>query len=182
MKKNNKMIWSDDGKVAHMEEFPEVKERRNELRRKRARETQTRREQEYDELLRLRERVAELEKDRTSGLNILQRIFGTSLHTEDSIVQANIDVLHAHTDEELQALKFNVDKVQELLALQLSVREAKRTLNATLGMCLICDEGKADTALAPCGHHAFCHECVPKLKNGRCPLCRAEIVMQVKLV
>ena len=52
-------------------------------------------------------------------------------------------------------------------------------------ICSICLDDDANAAIVPCGHSNFCHECISShhinSQNKECPICRAEIMMVVKL-
>lgn len=50
-------------------------------------------------------------------------------------------------------------------------------------LCVICQDGLADTLLLPCLHSSFCAQCTLKVKskNNRCPLCRQTILQSLKI-
>merc|ERR1712060_969747 len=43
--------------------------------------------------------------------------------------------------------------------------------------CPICFDRRLDTILVPC-QHMICSHCILKLQEGRCPMCRAEVVSE----
>jgi hypothetical protein len=45
--------------------------------------------------------------------------------------------------------------------------------------CCVCYDNPIDTCLQPCGHVALCSSCAHRLRQRRCPLCRAEILDMV---
>jgi hypothetical protein len=54
-------------------------------------------------------------------------------------------------------------------------REPPNPTPSTSELCIICQDRERNTALAPCGHHAFCDVCVARLKAPlRCPVCRQQ--------
>ena len=54
-----------------------------------------------------------------------------------------------------------------------------------LGMCSICFDKDADTAIVPCGHKFFCFECIDlyikKYPKKGCPICRGDIMTIIKI-
>ncbi len=52
-------------------------------------------------------------------------------------------------------------------------------------ICSICLDDDANAAIVPCGHSNFCYECISShhinSQNKECPICRAEIMMVIKL-
>ena len=60
-----------------------------------------------------------------------------------------------------------------------------RRATAEQATCCICRAARADTVLAPCGHHAFCGACVGRLRESsrpmRCPVCREPVEGSIKM-
>ena len=55
-------------------------------------------------------------------------------------------------------------------------------INVNVEICCICYDHNTDTMLFPCKHY-FCGECVKKLEeNGKCPVCRGEILCDLRLI
>ena len=53
--------------------------------------------------------------------------------------------------------------------------------NIKVEICCICYDHNTDSILFPC-KHCFCEECVKKLEeNGKCPVCRGEILSDFKI-
>ena len=46
--------------------------------------------------------------------------------------------------------------------------------------CVICMNAKADHVTVPCGHQAYCADCVPE-KPDKCPMCRGPLTMVMKI-
>lgn len=44
-------------------------------------------------------------------------------------------------------------------------------------LCVVCDDGRADNLVQPCGHLCMCQACAPRVLRDRsgCPMCREEI-------
>ncbi len=61
---------------------------------------------------------------------------------------------------------------------------ASPTTSAGDNLCVIClVQARSKRALVPCGHTSFCDSCIVQLQagDGRCALCRREILMVVRL-
>ncbi len=57
--------------------------------------------------------------------------------------------------------------------------------NKTINDCVICQEGKPEYVMVPCGHVCLCVECIQNKSheklNNKCPICRVEVMCLTKL-
>jgi len=52
------------------------------------------------------------------------------------------------------------------------------------GMCAVCLEGLADTAVVPCGHMCVCFTCMQSIQDSldaQCPMCRGPITSTIRI-
>jgi len=52
------------------------------------------------------------------------------------------------------------------------------------GMCSVCLEGLADTAVVPCGHMCVCFTCMQSIQDSldaQCPMCRGPITSTIRI-
>lgn len=52
------------------------------------------------------------------------------------------------------------------------------------GMCVVCLEKPADSAVVPCGHMCGCHECLTGIKGSKdpvCPMCRGPMSSTIRI-
>ncbi len=47
--------------------------------------------------------------------------------------------------------------------------------------CVVCMSNVKDHVAVPCGHMAMCGECCERLGTNKCPICRVEVQLFVKV-
>merc|ERR1712113_109740 len=62
--------------------------------------------------------------------------------------------------------------------------EGKQQQEDDSGMCVVCLERRADTAVVPCGHMCGCETCLKGLqasKHAECPMCRGPVTSTIRI-
>ena len=63
--------------------------------------------------------------------------------------------------------------------------EVGPNVNAPLSPCCVCTDAEANTATVPCGHMAFCHDCISTYHRENptkgCPICNREIILITRI-
>ena len=70
------------------------------------------------------------------------------------------------------SIKYNtINNIKELNIQEILESVAPAKMSEELMECKVCYTKAKDTVLIPCGH-TICSECIPKLVNENCPICR----------
>ena len=60
-------------------------------------------------------------------------------------------------------------------------KDLDKQLKVDVLMCKICYTELSNCILEPCRHLVCCYDCVEKLQDNKCPMCRTEIENQYKI-
>ena len=127
--------------------------------------------QAYDKKLQLEAMQSQVKKEeekyKQKYIEELMSIEQKKLHEQEK--KLKLEQIENHFEEQFIALmttiKFNIDD--------------------GITQCSICAENNADTAVIPCGHKFFCHECIDlyhkTYPRKGCPVCRKEILCVTKI-
>ena len=119
-------------------------------------------------------RLVELEKDklRQQELEVAIR------KTEVANKRTEAERLAAIRNDQLQ-IQEEINRADNQLRMQ---RLARLTESDD---CCICTDKPRDTCVVPCGHKAFCHDCITKYHSQDprkgCPICKRDIVFITKV-
>lgn len=90
-----------------------------------------------------------------------------------------------HTHEIPQALKESLKELAHTKQLQEQLEEEKHKTEQEKEkhLCQVCMDCNRNALMMPCMHFMFCHACVSKIADNKCPACRTPIsgVLQCKL-
>ena len=84
------------------------------------------------------------------------------------------DVMKCCLNELKTRLDVGEERIRDVTS-KLAVAETKAEALARENTCSICFEAKRNVLILPCTHARFCRGCIEKLRDERCPLCRAPI-------
>ena len=90
-------------------------------------------------------------------------------HDEDSDLQRAIRASEEEHARELQKQQ-PPEQAQDWSSV---LKVAEPAING-FAQCTVCFENKATICIVECGHQALCDECVPKLMQHRCVICKAD--------
>lgn len=92
--------------------------------------------------------------------------------------------LNFHEKQRMKCWRDKIDR--DIKQIRVDVTKMKKdSIKENNNLCSICMVNAADSAPGPCGHKKFCHNCLESYWRSSdhlgCPICRAEIVMIVKI-